>query len=290
MDLGATLQQAREARRVTREQLVRTTRIPLRIILAMEQDDWTKVPGGIFARGYLRAYAREVGLDGDELCARFQAETTPPPSTEAAGYSSAPQPEQEQTAAWSPRLSGDRRAFAAAALAGLLMVIYLTGRWSADAPPADLAAQAFTTMAQPTEAGRAGVPDAVGTSAAFDVPGRSSADRPRGVSAMGGASVGAAGAGATHVSPPLVVDLAVTRPCWVAGSADGARVVYRLLQPGERVQARGSVITLRVGDAGALQLSVDGQPARQVGGDGEVLTFSITRENYRSFVAPRPGN
>ncbi len=84
MDLGATLRNAREARGVTCEALAHATRISPRILLAMERNDWTKVPGGIFARGYLRAYAREVGIDAVPLVMQFDAEQAPPEPPPAA--------------------------------------------------------------------------------------------------------------------------------------------------------------------------------------------------------------
>ncbi|RPJ66936.1 MAG: helix-turn-helix domain-containing protein, partial [Acidobacteria bacterium] len=79
MDIGATLRHARESRGLTCDDVARTTRIPLRMIAAMEKEDWAKLPGGIFTRGYLRAYAREVGVEGEPLVAQYEAEHAPPP-------------------------------------------------------------------------------------------------------------------------------------------------------------------------------------------------------------------
>jgi hypothetical protein len=62
------------------------------------------------------------------------------------------------------------------------------------------------------------------------------------------------------------------------------------VQPGERIQTRGRVLTFRVGDAAALQLSLDGEPARPLGASGEVVSVRITRGNYRSLLPARSGN
>lgn len=82
--------------------------------------------------------------------------------------------------------------------------------------------------------------------------------------------------GATQ-SGGLALELSAGRECWVSLSADGERVIYRLLQPGERatVRARERVL-LRIGDAGALSISVNGGPLQATGADGEVRTMTLT--------------
>jgi hypothetical protein len=68
--------------------------------------------------------------------------------------------------------------------------------------------------------------------------------------------------------------------------ADGERVVYRLMQPGERtlVEARGA-IRLRVGDAGNVAYSINGATGRPLGRNGEAVTVHITNENLGSLSA-----
>lgn len=75
-------------------------------------------------------------------------------------------------------------------------------------------------------------------------------------------------------------------PCWIAASTDGNRVVYRLMQPGERqaVEAREEIV-LRVGDAGALDYRINGATGVTLGLPGKSVTVRITNDNYQSFVA-----
>ena len=287
MNLGAMLRQARGARKLTCEQLSRTTRIPLRIIVAMEQDEWTKVPGGIFSRGYLRAYAREVGLDGDALAAQFDAEHAPAPEP-LEPPEPPPTPVRAMLRVRWPALPGRaNRWLTWSALPALLLLVYLSGRWSAPSdrqasdlpvPPAAIPANALGgPPARPI--GTASAPAAVGAPAPTAAEPRSGAGAvPRDIVLP-----------APNPDSPLVVDVTVTRACWVSASADGERTVYRILHPGERIQARGRVLTFRVGDAGALRLSLDGQPARPLGASGEVVSVRITRDNYRSLWPPRSG-
>ncbi len=281
MSVGAALQRARNARGLTCEQLTSRTRIPLRIIVAMERDDWTKVPGGIFARGYVRAYAKEVGLDANELAARFEAEQAPPPVESVAPPPGLARPRLRVR--W-PVLSEDaRRWLAGPVFVVLLVLVYLAGRASGPDP------------GEPSQTPEAAKPPAVAAAGeGAEEPGRALTSAP--TSPVGTSShvsrASVSGRPPTAAVPdessrdgaPLVLDVEVTRECWVTASADATRVVYRLLQPGERVQARGHVLMLHVGDAGALRLSLDGEPAKPLGESGQVVSLRITRQNYRSLL------
>jgi hypothetical protein len=92
---------------------------------------------------------------------------------------------------------------------------------------------------------------------------------------------------ATSQQPqPLTVEVRPRGLLWLEGTADGKRVIRRLLQPHENVvfDARGA-INLRIGDAGAFDYSVNGQPGRPLGGPGEVRTIDITPDNYGAFLS-----
>jgi cytoskeleton protein RodZ len=65
LGFGEFLRRAREQRGLTRQQISSETKIPLRHLEALEDGDLAAVPGGIYQRGEVRAYARAVGLDED---------------------------------------------------------------------------------------------------------------------------------------------------------------------------------------------------------------------------------
>jgi cytoskeletal protein RodZ len=69
--IGAFLRRERELRQVSLEELVQTTRVPLRMLQRIEEDRFEELPGDVFARGFLRSYARALGLDADRLLTRF---------------------------------------------------------------------------------------------------------------------------------------------------------------------------------------------------------------------------
>ena len=78
MAIGSELRAARRARKRSIDDISRRTKITPSILRALENDDFQSVPGGLFTRGFLRAYAREVGLDGEDLVRRYRAEVEPP--------------------------------------------------------------------------------------------------------------------------------------------------------------------------------------------------------------------
>ena len=76
--LGGYLRRERESRSVSLEELSRATRIGLPILEALEKDDLESIPQKDFIPGFLRGYARHLGLPRDEVLRRYriQAELT----------------------------------------------------------------------------------------------------------------------------------------------------------------------------------------------------------------------
>lgn len=76
----------------------------------------------------------------------------------------------------------------------------------------------------------------------------------------------------------LRIEILPTRRLWVTASADGTRVLFRMLEPGETVsiEARDSM-QFRVGDAGAFAYRLNGIPGKPPGRSGEVREFTIDR-------------
>jgi cytoskeleton protein RodZ len=74
----------------------------------------------------------------------------------------------------------------------------------------------------------------------------------------------------------IVVMLQTERAVWIAATTDGVRVLYRTVPPGTTETLRGREITLRVGDAGAVQLSVNGGPAEPMGPSGRIRDITLT--------------
>ena len=70
-NFGERLKREREMREVSLEELTKATRISTRFLLALENEDWEKLPGGVFGHGFVRTIARYLGLDEESLLGEY---------------------------------------------------------------------------------------------------------------------------------------------------------------------------------------------------------------------------
>ena len=110
---GAMLAAAREAQNLSIADVARQLRLSIRQIDALEQDNYDRLPGNTFARGFIRNYARLLALDPQPVLAAYQ--------------NAHPEPEFKSIATPSPRIRFSTRPgkkwlwYAAAALAILIL-------------------------------------------------------------------------------------------------------------------------------------------------------------------------
>jgi cytoskeletal protein RodZ len=69
---GHYLNQQRQLRALSLEEVAKATRVPLEHLRALEEDRLDDLPGDAFAVGYIRNYARCIGLSADEAVLRYQ--------------------------------------------------------------------------------------------------------------------------------------------------------------------------------------------------------------------------
>src|SRR5215475_6603420 len=116
---GERLKRERELREVSLEEISKGTRIAERFLEALENEQWNKLPAGVFGRGFVRSIARYLGLSEENLLAEYdlaRGESANPPS---------PRPEERipSPPKWIP-------AVAALAIAVLLAALILGGRYA----------------------------------------------------------------------------------------------------------------------------------------------------------------
>ncbi len=70
---GDRMRREREMRGVTLEEISESTKISKRSLQALEEEDFDLLPGGIFNKGFVRAYARFLGIDEEQAVADFVA-------------------------------------------------------------------------------------------------------------------------------------------------------------------------------------------------------------------------
>ena len=256
------LQQRREVLGLTLEDLARTTKISRHTLHAIETNDVLLLPAAIYTRGFVKAYAREVGLDpettGREYMRSIEAQTglvpAATPQTALAPVEVAPLTmalaSDDTTSAHQRRVWMGRAALTVAA-AGF--VVYLALR--------DENSVAVNEVREVADVSRAGGP--------IDDPGV----------AMDPAIASAADA-------PLRIELSTRGPCWISVRIGDDTVFAKLLQAGDRETIEltdGAIV--RVGEPSALTFSINGQTGRVLGPAGQPVTLHITRDNFREFLS-----
>src|SRR5688572_19240909 len=131
-DFGGKLRQARERRGVSLRQIAASTTIADAALEALERNDISKLPGGIFTRAFVRSYASEVGLDPDETVREFLERFEHARAPAVAGP--APVPDEESSFESQQRMAGVvlKLIVIAVPLIGVILYFTLRSRPSAE--------------------------------------------------------------------------------------------------------------------------------------------------------------
>jgi cytoskeletal protein RodZ len=73
--IGEELKREREYREISLREISDATKINIRMLEAIEKDDFGMLPGGIFNRNFIRAYADFIGLDPEVIIRKYQVQT-----------------------------------------------------------------------------------------------------------------------------------------------------------------------------------------------------------------------
>jgi cytoskeleton protein RodZ len=90
--LGEELRNRREQRGISLAEISEATRIGTRFLKGIETDNFSILPGGIFTRSFIRAYAKHVGMNEDEAIALYLQQVAGPSAEQEAAAGSTPQP------------------------------------------------------------------------------------------------------------------------------------------------------------------------------------------------------
>ena len=95
--LGKYLRSVREARGIDLREAAQQTRISLQYLKALEAEDFSKLPGAVFVRGFLKNYSKFLQLDESEVMKKFgESQPAPPLATAVQTPQSAVQPTAEE--------------------------------------------------------------------------------------------------------------------------------------------------------------------------------------------------
>ena len=278
---GKLLLDARAARGMTLAEVSASTKIPVSKLQAIERDDIESLPGGIFTRGFVRSYAETVGLDPQATLAEFEARF-PDESSVATLHATIEGRANEEFV----RRQRTAKSVVWLALLAVPLVLWMLsalvpGDTGPPLPEGVVAADEEIAVGtgsgpQPQPSEEPAAPPAVESPLRPAPPAVESPLRPAPVPAP-----------AEAAEPGLLtMEMSVTADCWVQASADGDRIVSRLLRAGERqVIVAQEAIDLRVGDAGAFAFTINERPGRSLGESGEVVDIRVTVPNHLSFVA-----
>jgi cytoskeletal protein RodZ len=266
MDIGAQLRTARERKGLSIESLAGRTRIPARTVKAIELNDLSALPPHPFDRGFVRAYATEVGLDGERTAREYFAQFPP-----------APEPAVEPK----PASHTDLEA-----------TFDLSSRWAGLAAAAVILVLVIVTAVIGGRGAPEGVPEAIGTAGGAQTTpakddGKNQGSQPVGSEATPQTTTSAPAATTPPASEPtasgLKFEFAVNRACWVTARADGHTVLYKIIQPGEpQTLTAARELALRFGDSGAVVWTLNGRKGESLGAAGAVRDLRITPENAGS--------
>ncbi len=272
--IGQTLRQGREERGLTPEQAAFQSKVPLRLLQALESDDYHTLPDAAYLTRFLHEYARLLKLDPGPLEGEFRKAIRRPPGTFTAV---APPPAPPPAIPWKQVL------WTAAAILVVIPLVFLAlsvaSKRASDRPSPPPAspqvAEGPTEVRGPNAADQPGPSHPEGTPPGEGVvPDEASPSlSPEPESAGGAPEVPALPTSpGERTSRRFLLTARASQPTWMAVRSDHGQQREVLLQLGQTarfVADTGFVIT--VGNAGGVDLSLNGKPVPSLGKSGQVV-------------------
>lgn len=256
---GEELRKEREIRGISLKEIADSTKISKRFLELIEKNDFQALPAPVFTRGFVREYARYLGLNSEEMVSRYiHFVDTHPASEEPAPARSRPLPNRSLRTAPEPSRGNWVVPTLIALVAGLIALAFflffrgrsvLTGQATA---PAAAVQVALATDRPPLPASTQAQIPAIQDSA----------------------------------STQMTLSLTATARVWVSLAVDGETVINEVLNPGvqREFKATREFRFKTIGNAAGVSLNLNGQPLPPLGGAGEVVRNRVF--NRDSFSTP----
>ena len=235
--LGERLREAREARGLSPSEVSEKIRIRTVYLIAIEEENWRAVGAPVYIRGFLRTYARFLGLDPEEVVAQF-GELAPGNSAPEPQYIVDPPARRNHALTW------------IAACVAVLLVAFVA--YNALTMHRQGQQAAVATAASPS-------PEASPTGAVATLP---------------PAKAALAGRPATHTTGPggsQSIALVLSAPSWLRVTVDGSVSMEGTFPAGTSKTFHGRAASIRVGNAGGVDVWVDGKNVGALGKTGDVV-------------------
>lgn len=235
--LGEEFRAAREARGLSLSDVADHIHIRSVYLQALENEDWSVIGAAVYARGFIRTYARFLGLDPESAVARFNDARAPEtPASQPSSAASLSGPAERRSP--SPAL------WIAAVLAFILVAAVGYNYYS-------------LKLASRASGPRAAIPAATPAPAV---------------------SAPAVAESTPAPTPRLVrtMTLRLSAPSWVRIVVDGDNVMEGTFPQGTVRTFHGKKATIRIGNAGGVDLDVNGKDLGKLGSSGDVVERSLS--------------
>jgi cytoskeleton protein RodZ len=312
LSLGRELRRAREVRGFSLEQIAAETKIKEQYLHALENDRIDLLPGRVYARNWVRSYARVIGADEEELLDYFSYQAR---LQDAARGEVQPQPERLG------RKGVTAAALGAAALVTIAVVALslLAGRGDDEPSTTTGTAPAPAEATRPVAPVEATPPPPPATSSAATVgreaaPAPASVDpapppppsrpvdlpvlgtapatagpQPAGSPAPAPADAAARPPAPVEVEPAPLIKLVFNEESWIEvfRGKDREPIEAKLRGKGTVLSYRlDEPVSIKLSNAGGVQLLVDGRACKPLGGPREARQLTLDRRNYRALLLP----
>jgi cytoskeleton protein RodZ len=304
--VGETLRRERLKRNLDFEHISSELKISTRFLEAIENDQYDRLPGGVFAKSFVRQYARLLGLDEEELAGQVQSAMAPSPEppqfSEKSRHSFVPPIQVPRVEEW--ETVGDRGFHWSGPLsAGIMVVVVMlvcsaVYTWiqrprSQAASPAPARVQT-TPAPDPAPAQTVVQPPAAVPAPGETVPSPVAAEQPpvptpaESTTPVAPTPVSSTPANAPPANPEATVHVQVTadEPVWILARTDGKYAFSGTLSAGETRMVDGvKDVVLRLGNAGNVNISLNGKPLGAVGPKGQTRTVQFTSGGFQIVPA-----
>jgi cytoskeleton protein RodZ len=256
-------------RGITLNEISESTKISRRHLESLETEDFESLPGGIFNKGFVRAYARFLGIDEDQAVADYAAASNDPVEPEnkfPLEIHAQPDPQLN------PKRSSLPLIAALLALLAVLAVFWARNRTRSPESSDNTVPSATRTPVPSTQTPPSPEAETPAPSPTLAPAAQSS---PPAVTRNADAPSAASKALAAERSFSVMVTAKET--AWISLTADGKVAISKILRAGERQTVRaGSRIVLITGNAGGVDVSFNGKLLGAVGNEAEVRTLTFT--------------
>ncbi len=284
---GEKLRRERELRGISLDQIATATKISTRMLKALEDEKFDLLPGGIFNKGFIRSYAKFLGIDEEQAVADYVAATGPEepinnlPQITDIPERPARQLDEEGTVSWTT------------IVVLVLLVAIGYGGWTyhnhrkaereSSTTSSPVLAPSTVPVLPPAAEQKAVRPE----NSAVKTPSSAPLGATTNSAPSTTASPAALKTDATEPAPKPSVDLVIrtSEESWVQAIADGKTIFSETLPAASEKHVTASRrITLTVGNAGGVEVTYNGATLPDIGGPGKVRTivFSPAKFEFQS--------